>query len=115
MTGPVDYAPFPTDPTQIKADIEVRREAIRIMFAEITALKQHLARALGPEPYLEYMAFEAASERTNAMGVANHHQSVEDRSDWTLKDYLDNDGEWKQYLAKAGWKGPDGERSPRPD
>lgn len=107
MTGPVEYAPFPTEPAVIKADIEVRRQAIRIMFAEITALKQHLARALGPEAYLEYMAAEAADERSNAVGAVNAHQPVQDRSDWTLNDYLESDGEWREYLAKAGWKGPD--------
>lgn len=108
MTGPVEYAPFPTDPGQIKRDVAVRREAIRIMFAEITALKQHLARALGPEAYLEWLAEEAADDRSNAMGVANHATGHEDRAGWGLDDWLERDQEWRAYLAKNGWTGPGG-------
>ena len=108
--GPVEYAPFPTDPEAIKADIAVRREAIRIMFAEITALKQHLGRALGPEAFLEYLSAESA-DGADAMGVASaRSRDHQDRSEWTLRDWLERDGEWRDYLAKAGWKGPDAQR-----
>lgn len=101
------YAPFPTAVPDIKRDIALRREAIRIMFAEITALKQHLAKALGPEGFLAWMAEEAAEGADDALGVVRDRQAptAQDRSGWKLHDYLEKDDEWREYLRKGGWNG----------
>lgn len=95
-----EYKQFPTDIEEIKKDIELRQQAIRIMFAEITALQQHLAKALGPQGWLEY---QASRPKPDILSEVKKHEepTAEDRSQWQLNDYLENDTEWQGYLKKG--------------
>ena len=61
MCGPVSdddqvqWAPFPTEPEEIKKAILVRQEAMSIMLAETSALTNHLKVAIGPLEVVRWM------------------------------------------------------------
>lgn len=70
----VQWAPFPTDPEQIKRDINARRRAIRIMMAEIAALQEHLKLKMTAVDYLRWQAEEAQKAEADIMGVVKERQ-----------------------------------------
>ncbi len=46
---------IPTDPNQIKEDMRVRRQAIRIMYADLAMLSSRLRDVVGFPAWAEYM------------------------------------------------------------
>lgn len=99
----MEYGTFPTDPEAIKQAIKVRRQAIRIMFAEITSLTQALMKHMGPAEFLMFQAEQKEQEEADMLGVVKEHEepTPEDRSKWELHDYLEHDQEWREYLTKG--------------
>jgi hypothetical protein len=71
----VQWAQFPTDPASIKRDINVRRQAIRIMLAEIAALQEHLKQKMTPVDYLRYQAEEAKKAEADILGVVKEKRT----------------------------------------
>jgi hypothetical protein len=69
MTG-IQGDEVPTDPETIKEHIKVRRQAVRIMLAEITVLSERLRKTVGPVEWLKYMSAESEAAGADIFGVA---------------------------------------------
>lgn len=57
----VQWADFPTDVDEIKKHLNLRRQAMRIMLAEIAALNQSLQSRIGPAEWLLFQAEQKAA------------------------------------------------------
>lgn len=64
-----EYAPFPETVDAIKHDLEIRRQAIRIMMAEVSALQAHLKTKMAPLEWLNYQAGVVESSRADAFSM----------------------------------------------
>ena len=64
-----EYAPFPESVDDIKHDLEIRRQAIRIMMAEVSALQSHLRKKMTPLEWLNYQAGVVESSREDAFSM----------------------------------------------
>lgn len=67
-------ADLPTNPEDIKKAIDVRRQATRIMMAEITVLSELLRKTIGPVEWLRYMSETVQSGGSDIFGVARERQ-----------------------------------------
>ena len=67
-------ADLPTNPEDMKKAIDVRRQAIRIMFAEISVLSEGLRNIVGPVEWLRYMGDSVQSGESDIFGVARERQ-----------------------------------------
>ena len=67
-------ADLPTNPVDIKKAIDVRRQATRIMMAEITVLSELLRKTIGPVEWLKYMQETVQSGESDIFGVARERQ-----------------------------------------
>ena len=67
-------ADLPTNPVDIKKAIDVRRQATRIMMAEITVLSELLRKIIGPVEWLKYMQETVQSGESDIFGVARERQ-----------------------------------------
>lgn len=86
------YATFPTEPEAIKRDIKLRREAVRMCMAEITALLQQLRNTVTPVEYLKYQSETAEEAEADIMGVAKEKAAAPDDPE---------DAEWQEYLKRG--------------
>lgn len=68
-------ADLPTDPADMKKAIEVRRQAVRIMMAEISVLSEGLRQIVGPVEWLRYMTESVQSGKSDIFGVARERQA----------------------------------------
>jgi hypothetical protein len=59
----------PTDPEMIKAHMDARRQAVRILLAELTMLSERLRNIIGPAAWLEYMG----KSNSDVMEEVNRH------------------------------------------
>jgi hypothetical protein len=92
------YATFPTDPEAIKRDVKLRREAVRMCMAEITALLQQLRKVITPAEYLKYQSETFGEAEADMMGVAKEKAAAPDPDD-------PEDAEWQEYLKKGNASG----------
>lgn len=77
----VQWAEFPTDTEQIKKAIRLRRRAIGIMLAEMTALQQHLRQNIGTSEWLQFQAEEKQAADADIMGSARDSQQQKESNE----------------------------------
>jgi hypothetical protein len=71
---PID---MPTDPEEIKKAMAVRRQAVRIMLAELTMLSERLRKVMGPAAWLQWTASQTEASESDIFGVAKERQAPE--------------------------------------
>lgn len=71
-----EYAPFPEAVDDIRHDLEIRRQAIRIMMAEISALQSHLRKRMTPLEWLQYQSEVVESSREGAFSMMQEPPNV---------------------------------------
>jgi hypothetical protein len=75
MTEQIIPIDMPTDPEEIKKAMDVRRQAVRIMLAELTMLSERLRKVIGPGDWLQYTASQTEESGSDIFGVARERQA----------------------------------------